>query len=295
MLYLVVSSATTAARAGIVFGRCGATLGCSELCYGKGDRTEEIAGAITALHRSTLLVGNTVIARVDEKLCRALESDYRENSKGYVQTGSVCCSYDFLAETAFETLGDIGILTATTGASAVAITNLRAENNRLNGLDDRGRLVGQLAAGAGLTEACAVGGIGDCATFSTVEDDFLFEGGETAEGLALPYPKAGFKFYLDIIAYRNAVKSAVEGHVVNTDVSSKELRCTCSDIGCARKDFFSAGSEINSCILEAISIAATVKNSFSVYANRRASGGAVGESARKRCVSVFLHFFDHSL
>lgn len=254
-------AATTAAiRARLHLGRRAGT----ELGYGESNRSEQTAGVVIVASGRALLVGYTVIGRIDQQLCGALNADHREDTQRDEQTHRAVAQYDIAVGRATQGVRNIADVTAT--AVRAAAFNPCAEQNRLDGLnlyDGLGVLAVVAVAGSAEAVLC-IGGEGDGRSLAAKEDDLLLYDRETVEALALTDAKTAFQLYVDKIAYGNTVKTVVKGNLVKSHVCASHFSRARADGGCILENLLAVGGQINACVFKAVTVSAAVKNSVGI-------------------------------
>ena len=285
MFFSVLCSRAATAAVTLRLLLFGITTGISpKSCYGECDGTEEVARALVAAGTGALLVGNTVIGRVYKKLCGSFYTDYREDAEGNENLKAVLRVYKLAVKEIEDGVRNVNAVART---YAAILSNLSSEHDGLYRFNDGNGIarVNGVKVGSGAEGAAGDRGVRGYTSLATVEDYVLFKHREALYRLASAYVNAGLKLDLNVVAYRNLIEAAVEGDLGKTNVCPKSLRTFCSYARRRCENLLSVGSEINSGILEAISITTAVKNALRIYTN----GASLIAKGRARGVSVIMH------
>jgi hypothetical protein len=276
----MLAASTTAVRMRGLAIRCAHA---SESGHRKSNGSKKIAGVIIT-GTGTFLIGHTVIGCLNKQLRRSYYSDDREDAEGNVYRRSVIRGTELTVKHAIDSIGKLVALTAT---ASTTLFDLCTENDRLYRLYDSGGLI--VTYGIKIANVAIVvvgaGRIRSNSTFSAIKNYILFKSGNTFEGLASAYAQARLKLEEDVISDVDLIKSVVKRNLVYTYVCPKYLCALCLNVGSRCENFLSECGKIYTCILEAISVTATVENPFSVDAHCSSQILITSEGS----VSVFLH------
>jgi hypothetical protein len=151
----------------------------------------------------------------------------------------------------------------------ITVTHLCTENNRFYGLHN--------SNGIAIVNRIEISNVAECvfgtrcegysASFATVKNYILFESGYAGEYLTVPYSEACLCFDLNVITHDNLIEAFVERNLVRAYVGPKKLCLARSDTCSASEYFFGSGCNVYACILEAISVAATIKHAHCIDAD----------------------------
>ena len=266
MFFQLTVSATTASAA---VPLCVITYGCCarfEFSNRKRYGVEEYTRTFIAGCRHTLLVGYAVIGSLDKKLCGAHNSNYGKYAEGHEQSCTLVAG-TYVTACALANAG--GNLAATVITTALTVNHLLSEDDWLNCLNYRNRRV--VADKCGITHtaeaALTVGGKRTQISFPTVEDNVLFEDGNTREALAPANANTALALDLYVIPDRDTVKAAVKGYRIDTYVSGDKLGVLEAHAARGGDYLLPLFVKIHTCILKAVSVTAGVKHPFRVYAH----------------------------
>ena len=110
------------------------------MSHGECDRAEQTAGVVVVSSGGAFLIGNAVIRSLNEKLRRSYDPYYRKDTKGHVYSRTVIGCAKLAVKEAVDHVGKLVTL-ASASASAHAFLDLSTENDGLNSLYNRGRIV----------------------------------------------------------------------------------------------------------------------------------------------------------
>ena len=238
-----------------------------------------------------LLVGYAELDRVDEILLGTLKADNREESERDREIFLTAVD-DVSAEYAANLLGDLVAAAATMALALRGLDDTRAENYRIDRLDNSYRQIcAHLTGAGGRAEAVGRGGRTEYANLalSAVEYDRLFGDRETAENLRFAGADAGFKLKLDIEADGDTIEAAAQLYRLDAYRRRADLGRFASDLTGVFNQALTHFVEIYAHILEAIAVAAAVKHLIGVDEHAARRGIAAGYTIlRKIAAAVSL-------